>query len=54
VVAAHPSIAGQWQADDPASTDAWIFVDEQGQQRGFVLSGKQTTRRMEFAKRTIS
>lgn len=54
VVAAHPSIAGQWQADDPASTDAWIFVDAQGQQRGFVLSGKQTTRRMEFAKRTIS
>jgi rubredoxin---NAD+ reductase len=54
VVAAHPSIAGQWQADDPESTNAWIFVDEQGQQRGFVLSGKQTARRMEFAKRTIS
>jgi rubredoxin-NAD+ reductase len=53
IAAAHPSIVGQWRVDDTANTDAWVFVDAQGQQRGFALCGKQTARRMEFAKRTV-
>jgi rubredoxin---NAD+ reductase len=53
IAAAHPSIVGQWRVDETANNDAWVFVDTQGQQRGFALCGKQTARRMEFAKRTI-
>jgi rubredoxin-NAD+ reductase len=30
----------------------WRFVDAQGVQRGFVLAGKSTARRMEMAKLT--
>ena len=55
VASAHPQIAGQWQADaiDAAvAGGAWRFLDAAGVQRGFVLSHKQTARRMEFAKAT--
>ena len=58
VAAPHPGQAGAWMADtlDPAAAatgGAWRFIDPQGQQRGFVLTGGQTTRRMELAKTTV-
>jgi rubredoxin-NAD+ reductase len=57
VAAPHPAQAGAWAADllDPAAAmtgGAWRFMDPQGQQRGFVLTGAQTSRRMELAKAT--
>jgi rubredoxin-NAD+ reductase len=49
-----PGLAGGWVAQVAADmTDAeqvagaWQFLDAQGVQRGFVLTGKQTARRME-------
>jgi rubredoxin---NAD+ reductase len=55
VSAAAPSIAGQWLADtaNDGAAGAWRFVDEAGAQRGFVLTGSQTSRRMELAKSTV-
>jgi len=57
VAAPHPAQAGTWVADalDPETAHgggAWRFMDPQGQQRGFVLTGGQTSRRMELAKAT--
>jgi rubredoxin-NAD+ reductase len=52
VAAAHPAQAGAWSAADEESVGLWRFLDPQGVQRGFVLSGKHTTRRMEQAKAT--
>lgn len=52
VAAAHPATAGQWEAE--GSEGAWRFVDSSGQQRGFVLAGKSTARRMEMAKLTTA
>lgn len=52
VAAAHPATAGQWEAE--GSEGAWRFVDSAGQQRGFVLAGKSTARRMEMAKLTTA
>ena len=57
VAAPHPAQAGAWVADalDPETAHgggAWRFMDPQGQQRGFVLTGGQTSRRMELAKAT--
>ena len=58
VAAPHPALAGSWIADalDPEAAQAggvWRFMDADGQQRGFVLTGKQSTRRMELAKTTV-
>ena len=58
VAAPHPALPGSWVADalDPEAAQtggAWRFVDADGQQRGFVLTGKQSTRRMELAKTTV-
>ena len=58
VAAPHPATPGQWVADpldsEAAQTGgAWRFVDASGQQRGFVLTGKQTARRMELSKTTV-
>lgn len=55
VSAAASSVAGQWLADtaNDGAAGAWRFVDEAGAQRGFVLTGSQTSRRMEFAKSTV-
>ena len=56
VAAPHPAQSGQWREDtglEPDAGGAWRFVDEVGQQRGFVLTGKQSTRRMELAKTTV-
>jgi rubredoxin-NAD+ reductase len=52
VSAAHPALAGSWHAEE-GEPGAWRFVDGDGQQRGFVLSGKQTTRRLELSKQTV-
>jgi len=57
VSTAHPDQPGSWLAD-PAPDNgepggAWRFVDPDGAQRGFVLTAKQTARRMEFAKVTL-
>jgi rubredoxin-NAD+ reductase len=54
----HPAQAGAWVADaqDAAAAQSggvWRFMDPAGQQRGFVLTGGQTTRRMELAKTTV-
>ena len=56
VAAPHPVQNGQWTQDagvEPEAGGVWRFVDEGGQQRGFVLSGKQSARRMELAKTTV-
>ena len=58
VAAPHPAQAGAWVADvlDAAAAQVggvWRFMDPAGQQRGFVLTGGQTTRRMELAKATV-
>ena len=58
VAAPHPAQAGAWVADalDTAAAQGggvWRFMDPTGQQRGFVLTGGQTTRRMELAKATV-
>jgi rubredoxin-NAD+ reductase len=56
VAAPHPALSGQWMQDEgvePGTGGAWRFVDEAGHQRGFVLTGKQSSRRMELAKATL-
>jgi len=53
VSAAHPSQLGNWMADEEAAPGLWRFLDPEGQQRGFVLTGKHTSRRMELAKTTV-
>ena len=52
VAAAHPAQAGSWVAADEASHGLWRFLDPQGNQRGFVLTGTHTARRMEQARAT--
>jgi rubredoxin-NAD+ reductase len=51
VSAAHPALQGAWVAD--AEPGVWRFMDADGAQRGFVLTGPQTARRMELAKATL-
>ena len=57
VSSAHPEHAGDWVAEpEPQGGEpggAWRFVAADGAQRGFVLTAKQTARRMEFAKATL-
>jgi rubredoxin-NAD+ reductase len=52
VAAAHPATEGAWAAGD--AEGVWLFVDSMGVQRGFVLTGKSTARRMELSKTTIA
>ena len=40
-------------ADADAADGVWRFLDPEGAQRGFVLAGKHTARRMELAKTTV-
>lgn len=47
VAAPAPGSAGDWRSAEPG---LWQFLDAQGQARGFVLAGKQTSRRAEQAK----
>ena len=56
VAAPPPDMQGAW-AQDPATESlldggAWRFVDAHGAQRGFVLTGKQCSKRMEWSKAT--
>jgi len=56
VAAPPPDMQGAW-AQDPATESlldggAWRFVDAEGAQRGFVLTGKQCSKRMEWIKAT--
>jgi rubredoxin-NAD+ reductase len=53
VSAAHPSVAGEWVADMNEASGVWRFIDNHGVQRGFVLTAKQTARRMELSKSTV-
>jgi rubredoxin---NAD+ reductase len=54
VSAPHPATAGSWVADAAAQDQGvWRFMDADGVQRGFVLTGKQTARRMELGKSTV-
>jgi rubredoxin-NAD+ reductase len=52
VSAAHPALAGIWVADATEPAGVWRFVDTLGAQHGFVLTGKNTARRMELSKTT--
>ena len=52
VAAAHPVLAGSWVADTQEQPGVWRFMDAQGAQRGFVLTGKSAARRMELSKDT--
>jgi rubredoxin-NAD+ reductase len=56
VCTAHPAQAGAWMADEGGEGElsgVWRFIDSEGTQRGFVLTGKQTSRRMELSKATV-
>lgn len=54
VAAPHPATEGGWVAGTGDGEDGvWRFVDVHGVQRGFVLTGKQTARRMELSKATV-
>jgi len=57
VAAPHPDVQGTWTLDPAtegaAEGGAWRFVDVDGAQRGFVLTGKQCSRRMEWTKATV-
>ena len=46
-----PGINGKWQTDEE---DVWRYLDEAGQQRGFVLAGAQTRQRMAQIKATLA
>jgi hypothetical protein len=35
------------------ASGVWRFIDNHGVQRGFVLTAKQTARRMELSKSTV-
>ena len=49
----HPSTAGAWVAEAAEPQSVWRFMDSAELQRGFVLSGNSTTRRMELSKQTL-
>ena len=52
----NPGQAGDWTADAADETivgNVWRFVDAEQVVRGFVLTGKQTARRMELSKLTL-
>jgi rubredoxin-NAD+ reductase len=53
VAAAHPTLAGNWIADATEPQGVWRFMNAQGTQQGFVLTGKSTARRMELGKQTL-
>ena len=52
VSAAHPALQGSWVADTAQPQGVWRFLDSQGVQHGFVLTGKHTTRRLELGQET--
>lgn len=52
VAGPHPAQAGAWQLGE--GEGLWQFLGSDGLQRGFVLTGKSTARRMEQSKLTKS
>ena len=53
----NPGQLGDWAADAADETlvgNVWRFVDSEQAVRGFVLTGKQTARRMELSKVTLA
>jgi rubredoxin-NAD+ reductase len=52
VATVHPALAGNWLADTAEPQSVWRFMDSEGTQRGFVLTGKSAARRMELSKAT--
>ncbi len=51
-----PALAGDWvmdATDESMAGATWRFLDAAQNQHGFVLTGKQTTRRMEMTKSTL-
>ena len=51
VAAPAPGTAGGWHSEEPG---LWQFIDAQEQARGFTLTGQQTPRRAEQAKRVMA
>lgn len=52
VLLAHPALQGSWLADATQAMEVWRYRDAQGVQRGFVLTGKGASRRMELSRET--
>ncbi|MDD2918787.1 FAD-dependent oxidoreductase [Rhodoferax sp.] len=50
VAPAAPGTAGQWTQSEPG---VWLFADADQAVKGFALSGAQTSRRAELAKRVL-
>lgn len=50
VAAPAPGTAGQWAQSEPG---VWLFTDTAQAVKGFALSGPQTSRRAEMAKRVV-
>jgi rubredoxin-NAD+ reductase len=50
----HPTQAGAWSVAEEGAEGLWRFVDAEGAQRGFTLTGKHTSRRMEQVKATTA
>ena len=53
VAAPAPGVAGEWQEETVEAGGAWRFLNAAQVQSGFVLTGKQTARRMELSKTTL-
>jgi len=51
VAAPAPGTPGAWRSVEPG---IWQFIEPQGRQLGFVLTGKQTARRAEQAKLVVA
>lgn len=49
----HPAQSGDWAASADGTPGHWRFLDLQGLQRGFVLTGAQTSRRLEQTRATM-
>ena len=52
VAAAHPALQGNWVSDATEPQGVWRYVDAQATQHGFVLTGKNTARRLELSRDT--
>ena len=52
IAAPAPGAEGRWIEDDVEAGGAWRFMNAAQIQTGFVLTGKQTARRMELTKTT--
>lgn len=53
IASPHPAQPGEWLAQPVEAGGLWRFIDSEGLQRGFIVTGQQTTRRTELAKETL-